>query len=130
MENGNPSPQELFTRYCQSADLLCRVGKRSTKSETEFRIATVYGMLVDGRSRTDICQFASEKWEVHERTGDRYIEAARKRLEEDCAITREHLLAEALAGYRSIRQQAERRGQLMVAKSCLDATLEIVGVKA
>ena len=106
------------------------VGKKSTKSELEFRVQAVYGMLVDGRSRTDICQYASETWDVHERTGDRYIEAARERLESDCQITREALLAEALAGYRSIRQQAERRGQLMVAKSCLDATLDIVGIKS
>ena len=87
-------------------------------------------MFVDGRSRTDVIQFASEKWDVTERTADEYIKHARVRLKEDCDITREALLAEALAGYRSIRQQAERRGQLMVAKSCLDATLDIVGIKA
>ena len=107
-----------------------QVGKKSTKSEKEFRVQAVYGMLVDGKSRTDICQYCSETWEVSERTGDHYIADARQRLEKDCQITREHLLAEALAGYRSIRQQAERRGQLMVAKSCLDATLDIVGIKA
>ena len=82
------------------------------------------------RSRTDVIQFAAETWDVSERTGDQYIFDARERLEADCQITREALLAEALAGYRSIRQQAERRGQLMVAKSCLDATLDIVGIKA
>ena len=87
-------------------------------------------MLVDGHSRTDVIQFAAEKWDVSERTADQYIFEARTRLEADCQITREALLAEALAGYRSIRQQAERRGQLMVAKSCLDATLDIVGIKA
>ena len=104
------------------------MGKKSTKGEKEFRIQAVYGLLVDGRSRTDILQYTSENWQVTERTGDQYIQWARERLEADCQITREALLAEALAGYRSIRQQAERRGQLMVAKTCLDATLEIVGI--
>ena len=118
------------SRYCQVAYHLLQVGKKSTKGEKEFRIQAVYGLLVDGRSRTDILQFTSENWEVTERTGDQYIQWARQRLEADCQITREALLAEALAGYRSIRQQAERRGQLMVAKSCLDATLDIVGIKA
>ena len=113
----------------QSCALL-QVGKRSTKAELEFRISAVYGMFVDGRSRTDVIQFAAEKWSVTERTADEYIKLARERLKNDCDITREALLAEALAGYRSIRQQAERRGQLMVAKSCLDATLDIVGIKA
>ena len=87
-------------------------------------------MLVDGRSRTEILQFSAETWQISERTGDQYIADARDRLFNDAQITREALLAEALAGYRSIRQQAERRGQLMVAKSCLDATLAVVGVKA
>ena len=87
-------------------------------------------MFVDGHSRSDVLQFAAEKWDVSERTADEYIKHARQRLNDDCQITREALLAEALAGYRSIRQQAERRGQLMVAKSCLDATLDIVGIKS
>ena len=117
-------------RYCQIADRLLQVGKKSTKSEKEFRVQAVYGMLVDGRSRTDIVQHCSETWDISERQGDTYIKHARERLEQDCQITREALLAEALAGYRSIRAQAERRGQLMVAKSCLDATLDIVGIKA
>ena len=116
--------------YPQGAGHFLQVAKRSTKAEHDFRISTVYGMFVDGRSRTDVIQFASEKWGVSERTADEYIKHARVLLKQDCDITREALLAEALAGYRSIRQQAERRGQLMVAKSCLDATLDIVGIKA
>ena len=87
-------------------------------------------MLVDGHSRSDVIQFCAETFDVGERCTDNYIADARERLNQDCQITREALLAEALAGYRSIRQQAERRGQLMVAKSCLDATLDIVGIKA
>ena len=110
--------------------LFMSVGKKSTKSEVEFRVQAVYGLLVDGKSHTDICLYAAETWDVSDRQATRYIADARKLLENDCQITREALLAEALAGYRSIRQQAERRGQLMVAKSCLDATLDIVGIKS
>ena len=106
------------------------MGKKSTQSEKDFRIQAVYGLLVDGRSHTDICLYAAENWEVSDRQAARYIAEAREHLNQDCQITREALLAEALAGYRSIRQQAERRGQLMVAKSCLDATLDIVGIKS
>ena len=106
------------------------MAKKSTISEKEFRVQAVYGLLVDGRSRSDILQYCAETWDIKERQGDQYIANARERLAADCQITREALLAEALAGYRSIRQQAERRGQLMVAKSCLDATLDIVGIKS
>ena len=104
--------------------------KRSTKSELEFRVATVYGLLCDGKSRTSILQFASDEsgWDVTERQVDNYIQQARKKLEEDCSITREAFMAEALAGYRSLREQAERRGQLMCAKQCLDAQIALVGL--
>jgi hypothetical protein len=104
--------------------------KRPTKADKSFRVDAVYSMLVDGHSRSDVIQFCAENFDVGERCTDNYIADARERLNQDCQITREALLAEALAGYRSIRQQAERRGQLMVAKSCLDATLDIVGIKA
>ena len=95
-----------------------------------MRISSVYGMLCDGNSRTTIIQKAAEFWKVSERTSDAYIAEARVKLEEDCRITREAFMAEALAGYRSIREQAERRGQLMVAKTCLDAQTALVGITA
>ena len=106
------------------------MGKRSTKSEKEFRVATVYGLLCDGKSRTAILQFATNEsgWGVSERMVDFYIQEAREKLEEDCRITREAFMAEALAGYRSLREQAERRGQLMCAKQCLDAQIALVGL--
>ena len=105
-------------------------GKRSTKHEKGFRVAAIYGLLCDGKSRTEILQFAADEsgWGVSERQVDYYITDARKMLEDDCKISREAFMAEALAGYRSIRQQAERRGQLMCAKQCLDAQISLVGL--
>ena len=106
------------------------MGKKTNRSEKEFRIATVYGLLCDGKSRSSIIQFASEEtgWDVSSRTIENYIAEARERLEDDCRITREAFMAEALAGYKSIREQAERRGQLMCAKQCLDAQIALVGL--
>ena len=86
-------------------------------------------MLCDGKSRTDVIQVAAEMWDVTERTADEYLKGARLQLETDCAITREAFMAEALAGYRSIRQQAERRGQLMVAKTCVDSMVDLTAIK-
>ena len=104
------------------------VGKKPTEAEKDMRVSTVYGMLCDGNSRTTIIQKAAEFWQVSERTADAYIAESRLRLEEDCRITREAFMAEALAGYRSLREQAERRGQLMCAKQCLDAQIALVGL--
>ena len=106
------------------------VRKRSTKAELEFRISTIYGLLCDGKSNTQIFRFIAEDtgWGVSERQMENYIAEARKRLAQDCQISREAFMAEALAGYRSLREQAERRGQLMCAKQCLDAQIALVGL--
>ena len=85
-------------------------------------------MLCDGTSRYNIVRNCSELWEVGERTADNYIAEARVKLEHDCQMTREAFMAEAMAGYKSIREQAERRGQLMCAKQCLDAQITLVGL--
>ena len=85
-------------------------------------------MLCDGKSRTDIIRNCSELWDVGERTADNYIAEARVKLEDDCRMSREAFMAEALAGYRSIREQAERRGQLMCSKQALDAMVQLVGL--
>ena len=86
-------------------------------------------MLCDGKSRTDVIRTAAELWEVSERTADEYIAKGREKLEQDCAITREAFMAEALAGYRSLREQAERRGQLMCAKQCIDSMVDLTHIK-
>ena len=94
-----------------------------------LRIDTVYGMLCDGKSRTDILRQCSEIWHVSERMADNYIAKAREQLENDCRISREAFMAEALAGYRSLREQAERRGQLMCAKQCIDSMVDLTHIK-
>ena len=104
------------------------MSQKPTNNELLLRVDTVYGMLCDGKSRTDILRQGSELWQVSERTIENYIAKARVQLEDDCRMSREAFMAEALAGYRSLRMQAERRGQLMCAKQCLDAQIALVGL--
>ena len=103
---------------------------RSTAAQTEQRIAVVYGLLTDGRSRYEILQYAADEtdWKVHIRTVDAYIKGARDRLMKDCQMEREAFMAEALQGYRSIRSKAEKTNQLAVAKQCIDAQIALVGL--
>ena len=104
------------------------MAKKSTNAEAQFRTNTVYGLLVDGRSRADIIQFAAENWQISDRQADTYIQKARVKIEQDCELSRPQFLAEALAGLRSIRQQAERRGQMQVAINALRLQAELVGL--
>ena len=89
----------------------------------------IYGMLCDGKSRTSILQATAELWGISERTADEYIKRGREKLAADCRMTREAFMAEALAGYRSIREQAEQKGQFQTAKSCVDSMVELTSLK-
>jgi len=104
-------------------------GKKSSQATLLLRHDTVYSMLCDGKSRTDVIRTAAEMWDVSERTADEYLKNARLKLEQDSSISREALMAEALAGYRSLREQAERRGQLMCAKQCIDSMVDLTAIK-
>lgn len=85
-------------------------------------------MLCDGQSRSNILLTAAEMWNVTERTTDEYIAVARGKLEKDSSISREALMAEAFAAYRSIRQQCERRGQLMAALKAVENMTSLAGL--
>ena len=101
---------------------------RSTKSEKEFRISTVYGQLCDGWARFQIVQFAAETWDVSERSADRYIEWARERIDQDCSLSRQAFLAECLQRLRNYEQQAAKRGQMQVATNSVRLQAELVGL--
>jgi len=101
---------------------------KSTKAAKEFRVNTVYKLLTDGKSRADIVQFAADEWNIATRQADQYIADAREKLEADCTISRQEFLAEAIVGLRSIRQQAERRGQYQVAVNTVRLMTELVGL--
>jgi hypothetical protein len=55
---------------------------KSTNAEIETRINKVYDLLVNGASRAQIIQYASDKakWEVTDRQIDTYISKANERL--------------------------------------------------
>ena len=103
---------------------------KSTKAAKLFRVNAVYGMLVNGASRTDIHRFAADEWGISTRQADEYMREARVKLEQDCSISRQEFLAESIAGLRSIRQKAENRGQLQVAVNSMRLMTELVGIDA
>ena len=114
--------------YTQIIIIFFQVAKKPTKSEKEFRVSTVYGLLCDGHSRTQIVQFSAENWDVGERTADNYIADARVRIESDCSLSRQAFLAEALVRLRNYEQQAAKRGQLQVATNSVRLQAELTGI--
>ena len=97
-------------------------------AERKLRVDSVYGLLCDGASRSNIIQFCSENWGVGERCADNYIAGARELIEHDCLLSRQQFLAETLAGLRQVRQSAGRRGQHQVVVNAIRLQAELVGL--
>ena len=106
------------------------MAKKSTIAEMKLRVSEVYGLLTRGYSRAQILQHAADAWNCSDRTADTYIARARKVLEADCDLSRPAYLAEALQRVRLLAQQAEKRGQLMVALNCVRLETELIGLTA
>ena len=105
-------------------------GRKSTNVEIHHRVSAVYGLLTKGKSTTDIQLYAASEWNLSPRQADTYVARAREVLEADCDMSRPAYLAEALQRIRRLGQQAEKRGQLMVALNCVRLESELIGMGA
>ena len=100
-------------------------GKKSTKVEKDFRVNRVARMLAQGAVRSEILQYAAEKWGVSERTGDTYMECARALLRDDFDIDRRTFTAELLSQLASLQKDSRRAGQLNIALGCINSAAKI-----
>ena len=101
---------------------------KSTKATVDLRVAEVYGMLSSAASRTEIIQYAADNWDIGSRQADEYIVKARKKLEEDCQLSRQEFLAECLQRLRKYEAAAAKRGQMQVAVNSARLQAELIGL--
>ena len=101
---------------------------KSTKAVVEMRVAEVYGLLSQAYSRQQIVRHCKENWDINEAQADTYISKARKLLEDDCQLSRQQFLAEALARLRKYEQAAAKRGQMQVAVNSARLQAELIGL--
>ena len=102
--------------------------KRSTKTEKNFRVDTVYKLLSQAYSRGQVVEFAANEWGVSERSADNYMAEAREKLDRDADMARPAWLAEALARLRTYEQSAHKRGQNQVAINALQLQAKLIGM--
>jgi hypothetical protein len=57
------------------------MAKKTTKAEKAQRVDAVMTLIMHGATRPEIIQYASELWDVVERTADDYASEARQQLE-------------------------------------------------
>ena len=128
----NPSPNPLRLSQIFIVQVAARAdGKpfsKSTKATVDLRVAEVYGMLSSAASRTEIIQYAADNWDIGSRQADEYIVKARKKLEEDCQLSRQEFLAECLQRLRKYEAAAAKRGQMQVAVNSARLQAELIGL--
>ena len=103
--------------------------KKATNAESKFRRDAIYKLLGQAWSRTQIIQYAAEKWGIGDRQTDVYIQKARILLEEDCSMERPAWIAEALQRLRKIEQKAMEKGQMGAAISAVQAQAKLIGLE-
>ena len=101
---------------------------KSTKAEVERRVSLVAGMLVEGRSRSQICAYALENWGVSDSQTDRYAVRARELIRDEC---REDFAYECALARRRLDDLYARSldaGDLRTALSVVRETVELEGL--
>lgn len=62
------------------------MGKKSTAAAVELRTAKVGELLIEGWSRTRICEYArNQRWDVSDGQIDRHAASARDRIKAGCS---------------------------------------------
>ncbi|MBU2061400.1 MAG: hypothetical protein KKH44_06055 [Bacteroidetes bacterium] len=103
---------------------------KSSIAEYEYRVTKVYEWLILNRwSRRDICQYVSDKteWDVDERTVDRYIAEANKRLKEKVVLKQEEYYKKASENIDDIFKKAMSLKDVRLCKDILLAENKVLG---
>ncbi len=105
-----------------------RKGKQSAE-QVDQRVQAVYEALLDGASRYEILQFATDAaWDLSERTVDYYIAKAREWIATFAKPQRKKLLQEHIAARRRIRAKANAKGDLWLALAAQQDEARLLGL--
>jgi hypothetical protein len=96
------------------------VAKKSTNTEIDERVNTVYDLLLRAHSRTQILRYAAETWQVSERQAELYMSRARQLMQLDAELERPQWLAAAVARLQDYEREARAKGNLSIAIKALE----------
>jgi hypothetical protein len=105
-------------------------GRRGSELTRLDRANQVARMFVEGATRREVLQFASEKWGMAPRTTDRLIADARACLVADYSVDRRELMAQLLSSLSLIQMKALHQGDLSVALGAVNAIARLCGLFA
>lgn len=96
------------------------MAKKSTNTEIDERVNTVYDLLLKAYSRHQIVLYASEHWNVGERQAENYISRARQLMQLDAELERPQWLAAAIARLQEYERRASDKNQISIALKALE----------
>lgn len=96
------------------------MAKKSTNTEIDERVNTVYDLLLRAYSRHQIVQHAANTWQVSARQTDDYIARARLLMQLDAELERPQWLAAAIARLQDYERRASDNNQISIALKALE----------
>ena len=102
---------------------------RTTKLESQHRTNTVYKLLSEGQSHSQIVEFCAQNWNLGVRQSENYIAKARELLLKDAEMERPAWVAEALQRLRTYEQAAYKSRQNQVAINAVQAQAKLIGIQ-
>jgi len=102
---------------------------KSTKIEVNHRVNTVYKLLSEGQSRSQIVLFCADNYGVSDRQSETYIARAREKLLADAEMERPAWVAEALQRLRVLEQKASKKNQTQCAINSIALQAKLIGIQ-
>lgn len=93
---------------------------KSTNIEIDERINTVYKLLLEGNSRTQILQYGADTWGLRTRQVEEYIKRARDYQRLDAELERPEWLHESLCALKDIQRKATNKSQYSTALKAIE----------
>jgi len=96
------------------------MAKKSTNTEIDDRVNTIYDLLLRAYSRTQIIRFCSDTWGVGDRQAENYMARARQLMQLDAELERPQWLAAAIARLQEYERRASDKNQISIALKALE----------
>ena len=99
---------------------------KSTDREVDCRVNSVYQMLINGHSKTQIVQYCAENYDVRLRQSEEYISRARTLVQLDAELERPQWLLSALSRLQNYESLAAKRGQYQAAPRSIELQAKLL----
>ena len=104
------------------------MAQKSDNAEIEKRVNQVYSLILQCHSTEKIVAYARQTWGINRAQTTRYIQRARDRMKEVCAIEREEAYAEELELRREIIRKALDDKKYQTALQAADSRAKLRGL--